>query len=69
MVLERATGKVTALTETLDRPVQSFIWSPDSNVLFFTVSDRGRQSVQMIPRRAGQPASSSVVRARSMTCS
>jgi dipeptidyl aminopeptidase/acylaminoacyl peptidase len=53
MVLERATGKVTALTDTLDRPVQSFIWSPDSNVLFFTVSDRGRQNIQMIPAAGG----------------
>ena len=30
MVLERATGKVTNLTENLDRWVNSFTWSPDS---------------------------------------
>ena len=30
MVLERATGKVTNLTENLDRWVNSFTWAPDS---------------------------------------
>ena len=30
MVLERATGKVTNLTENIDRWVNSFTWSPDS---------------------------------------
>ena len=53
MVLERATGKVNAVTDTLDRPVQSFAWSPDSTLLFFTVVDRGRQSIQMIPAGGG----------------
>ena len=33
MVLERATGKVTNLTESLDRWVNSFTWSPDSRPL------------------------------------
>ena len=31
MLLERATGKLTNLTETLDRWVESFTWSPDSS--------------------------------------
>ncbi len=53
LVLERATGKVTSLTETLDRSVESFAWSPDSNVLFFTVIDRGRQNIEMIPAAGG----------------
>lgn len=53
VVLDRATGHVNALTETLDRPVQSFTWSNDSNALFFTVLDRGRQSIQMIPVAGG----------------
>src|SRR5262249_7093841 len=30
MVLDRATGKATNLTESLDRWVESFTWSPDS---------------------------------------
>jgi dipeptidyl aminopeptidase/acylaminoacyl peptidase len=53
VVLERATGHVNVLTESLDRPVQSFTWSPDSNALFFTVLDRGRQPIEMIPATGG----------------
>jgi dipeptidyl aminopeptidase/acylaminoacyl peptidase len=53
IVLERATGKVNAVTDTLDRPVQSFAWSPDSAMLFFTVLDRGRQSIESIPASGG----------------
>ncbi|HEY9248773.1 MAG TPA: prolyl oligopeptidase family serine peptidase, partial [Rariglobus sp.] len=53
MSLERATGKVTNLTESLDRWVGSFAWSPDSQNLFFTAADRGRQPIQMIPVTGG----------------
>lgn len=53
MVLERATGKVTNLTETLDRWVTNFIWAPDSAALFFTSVDRGRQAIQFISVTGG----------------
>jgi dipeptidyl aminopeptidase/acylaminoacyl peptidase len=53
MVLDRATGTVNPVTDALDRPVQSFAWSHDSKQLFFTVLDRGRQSIQMIPAAGG----------------
>jgi dipeptidyl aminopeptidase/acylaminoacyl peptidase len=53
MVLERATGKTTNLTETLDRWVESMTWSSDSTRLFFTVSDRGRIGLQMVPATGG----------------
>lgn len=52
-VLERATGKTTNLTESLDRWVESFTWSPDSTRLFFTVTDRGRTELQMIAANGG----------------
>ena len=52
-VLERATGKTTNLTESLDRWVQSVAWSPDSTRLFFTVEDRGRTELQMIAATGG----------------
>ncbi|MGC8795180.1 MAG: prolyl oligopeptidase family serine peptidase, partial [Bryobacteraceae bacterium] len=52
-VLERATGKLTVLTENLDRWVTGFTWSPDSTRLFYTVEDRGRQIVHMIPVTGG----------------
>jgi dipeptidyl aminopeptidase/acylaminoacyl peptidase len=53
MVLDRGTGKVDAVTDTLDRSVASFTWSPDSVRIFFTAEDRGRQGIQMIPARGG----------------
>jgi dipeptidyl aminopeptidase/acylaminoacyl peptidase len=53
MVLERSTGKVTSLTESLDRWVNSFAWTPDSASLFFSTGDRGRQSIQLIPVKGG----------------
>jgi len=52
-VLERATGKLNVLTEGLDRWVTGFTWSPDSTRLFFTIEDRGRQLVQMVPVTGG----------------
>lgn len=45
LVLERTSGKLNAVTDTLDRSVESFAWSPDSNTIFYTVLDRaGRAS-------------------------
>jgi dipeptidyl aminopeptidase/acylaminoacyl peptidase len=53
MLLERATGKLTNLSESLDRWVESFAWWPDSSRLFFTVEDRGRQYIQFISVNGG----------------
>ncbi|MGA2154870.1 MAG: S9 family peptidase [Bryobacteraceae bacterium] len=53
MLLERSTGKVANLTESIDRWVNSFVWAPDSNSLFFTTGDRGRQAIQWIPIKGG----------------
>jgi len=53
LVLERKTGKVTNLTDTLDRWVNSFTWKPDSTALFFTTLDRGRQAIQLISLAGG----------------
>jgi dipeptidyl aminopeptidase/acylaminoacyl peptidase len=53
LVLERKNGKVTNLTETLDRWVNSFTWKRDSAGLFFTTVDRGRQAIQMISLSGG----------------
>jgi dipeptidyl aminopeptidase/acylaminoacyl peptidase len=52
-VLERSTGNVTNLTDNLDRWVNSFTWAPDSTGLFFTIDDRGRQNIQLIPVAGG----------------
>ena len=53
MVMERANGRTREVTETLDRNVTGMTWSPDSARLFFTVEDRGRQSIQMISLNGG----------------
>ena len=53
MVTDRNTGRVTNVTESLDRWVNSFIWTPDSSNLFFTTGDRGRQGIQMISVNGG----------------
>ena len=53
MVLDRATGRATNLTESLDRWVESFTWSTDSTRLFFTTEDRGRTGLQMISATGG----------------
>jgi dipeptidyl aminopeptidase/acylaminoacyl peptidase len=53
MVIERASGRVTALTENLDRSVGSFTWAPDSQRIFYTIEDRGRSTVQMLPVSGG----------------
>jgi Tol biopolymer transport system component len=53
MVLDRATGRTSSLSEGLDRWVESLTWSPDSTRLFFTVEDRGRTGLQMIAVTGG----------------
>jgi dipeptidyl aminopeptidase/acylaminoacyl peptidase len=51
--MDRASGDARILTENLDRPVAGFAWAADSTRLFFTVEDRGRQSVQMVSVNGG----------------
>jgi dipeptidyl aminopeptidase/acylaminoacyl peptidase len=53
VVLDRTTGRSSSVTEGLDRWVGSFKWSPDSTRLFFTVEDRGRTGLQMVPATGG----------------
>lgn len=53
MVLDITTGKIESITETMDRSVQSYTWSPDSTRIFFTVEDRGRHPLYIIPAHGG----------------
>ncbi|MBS1877603.1 MAG: S9 family peptidase [Acidobacteria bacterium] len=53
VLLERATGKLNILTESLDRSVGSIVWSPDSKRVFFVSEDRGRHQLQMMPAAGG----------------
>lgn len=53
MVLDRASGKTTSLSEGLDRWVGGMTWLPDSERLAFTEEDRGRTGLQMISASGG----------------
>jgi dipeptidyl aminopeptidase/acylaminoacyl peptidase len=53
MLLDRSTGRSTALTEGFARSVSGITWAPDSKRLFFTAEDRGRQAVHMIAVTGG----------------
>jgi dipeptidyl aminopeptidase/acylaminoacyl peptidase len=53
VVMDRASGEARILTENLDRSVASFAWAADSMRLFFTIEDRGRQSIQMVSVNGG----------------
>ncbi|MGH9558844.1 MAG: TolB family protein, partial [Bryobacteraceae bacterium] len=53
MVYERATNRLTNLSEGLDRWVESITWFPDSTRIFYTIEDRGRTALQMIPVSGG----------------
>ena len=53
VLMERASGRITVLTEGLDRAVGSMAWAPDSKRIFFTAEDRGRSGIHMIPVTGG----------------
>ncbi|MCC7499377.1 MAG: S9 family peptidase [Bryobacterales bacterium] len=53
MLLERATGRVTAITEGTDRWVENYAWTPDSSQIFFVTEDRGRTTLQRISPLGG----------------
>lgn len=53
VMMERSSGRSTVLTDQLDRHVQSHSWLPDSSRIFFTVEDRGRTVLKMVPVTGG----------------
>ncbi|MBV9300733.1 MAG: S9 family peptidase [Acidobacteriaceae bacterium] len=52
-VLELATGKMNTLTDSLDRWVENYTWSPDSKNIFFTTDDHGTSPLLMMPVAGG----------------
>ncbi len=52
-VLELGTGKMTTLTDSLDRWVETYAWSRDSTRIFFTVDDHGTSPLLMMPVAGG----------------
>jgi dipeptidyl aminopeptidase/acylaminoacyl peptidase len=55
-ILDRRTGVRRTLTESLDRHVDSFVFSSDSRTVFFTAEDAGRSALYSVPA-AGGPVS------------
>ncbi len=53
MLVDRSTGRTVSLTEGLDRNVGSVTFSPDSKRMFFSVEDRGRSAIHMLPITGG----------------
>jgi dipeptidyl aminopeptidase/acylaminoacyl peptidase len=52
-VLDLQSGQMNTLTDTLDRWVESFTWSHDSQRIFFTVDDHGSTPLLMIAVTGG----------------
>ncbi len=47
-LIDRATGKITNLTETWDRWVDSMNWAPDSKSLYVTAGDKGESPIFIV---------------------
>jgi dipeptidyl aminopeptidase/acylaminoacyl peptidase len=54
-LIERATGKITNLTENWDRWVDSMGWAPDSKKLFITGGDKGESPIFIVRLSGGTP--------------
>jgi dipeptidyl aminopeptidase/acylaminoacyl peptidase len=52
-VLDLQSGKMNTLTDTLDRWVESYTWSPDSKRIFMTIDDHGTNPLLMMPAEGG----------------
>ena len=52
-VLDLQNGQMNTLTDTLDRWVESFTWSHDSQRIFFTIDDHGTTPLLMISPGGG----------------
>jgi dipeptidyl aminopeptidase/acylaminoacyl peptidase len=52
-VLDLQSGTMNTLTDSLDRWVESYTWSPDSKRIFFTIDDHGTTPVMMMPIGSG----------------
>ena len=56
VVLDRKTSARRTLTESLDRGVDSFVFSPDSRTVYFTAEEAGRSHVFSVPSAGGAVA-------------
>jgi dipeptidyl aminopeptidase/acylaminoacyl peptidase len=54
-LIERATGKITNLTENFDRWVDSMSWAPDSKSLYITAGNEGNAAIYQVGIDGVQP--------------
>jgi len=54
-LIERATGKITNLTENFDRWVDSVSWAPDSKTLYITAGNEGNVAIYQVGIDGTQP--------------
>jgi dipeptidyl aminopeptidase/acylaminoacyl peptidase len=54
MLYERATGKITNLTEKFDRWVGSFVWGPHSKRIYFSAEDKGESPIYAVFAAGGE---------------
>jgi dipeptidyl aminopeptidase/acylaminoacyl peptidase len=54
-LIDRATGKITNLTEDWDRWVDSMGWAPDSKWLYLTTGDKGQEPIYQLQLSGGEP--------------
>jgi dipeptidyl aminopeptidase/acylaminoacyl peptidase len=52
-VLDLTSTQMNTLTDSLDRWVEGYTWSPDSKRIFFTIDDHGTTPLMMIPVTGG----------------
>jgi dipeptidyl aminopeptidase/acylaminoacyl peptidase len=55
VLYDRATGVLQDLTEKFDHSAGSFVWSPNSQAVFFTAEDHGNAPIFMIALESKQP--------------
>src|SRR5207302_1420691 len=53
MLYDRKTGRAQSLTETLDSWVDEFTFSPDSQTIYLTAEDRGRNPIYSVSVNGG----------------
>jgi dipeptidyl aminopeptidase/acylaminoacyl peptidase len=54
-LIDRATGKITNLTESFDRWIDSMNWAPDSKQLYITSGDKGGSPIYSVQITGGEP--------------
>src|SRR5205807_3405151 len=55
MILDRASGRSTSLTDAFDRSADTPLWSADGKTIYFNAEDRGEMPVFAIAATGGTP--------------